>query len=118
MGEALGLGTTALIGAAIVSFLGEETGTLATLILVAVAVPAGTLVEGTVVGTAQWSVLRGPLPRMRWRTWAVATGVGAFLAWMLVAAFPPTLTPAPGFTPCAGSHQARGGKLGRAEVVV
>jgi hypothetical protein len=83
VGEALGLGTTALIGAAIVSSLGEGTGALATLALAAVAVLAGTLVEGTVVGTAQWSVLRGPLPGMRWRTWAVATGAGAFLAWFL-----------------------------------
>jgi len=83
VGEALGLGTTALIGATIVSFLGEGTGALATLTLAAVAVLAGTLVEGTVVGTAQWSVLRGPLSGMRWRTWAVATGVGAFLAWIL-----------------------------------
>ena len=82
-GEALGLGATALIGAAVVSFLGEGTGALATLTLAAVAVLAGALVEGTVVGTAQWSVLRGPLPGMRWRTWAVATGVGAFLAWLL-----------------------------------
>jgi len=57
VGEAVGLGTTALIGAAIVSFLGEGTGTLA------------------------------------------------------------TLTPAPGFTPCAGAHRARVGKVGRAEIV-
>jgi hypothetical protein len=83
VGETLGLGLTALIGAAIVSFLGEGTSVLATLALAAVAVLAGTLVEGSVVGTAQWSVLRGPLPGIRWRTWAVATGAGAFLAWLL-----------------------------------
>jgi hypothetical protein len=83
LGEALGLGTTVLIGAAIISSLGEGTSVLATLALAAVAVLAGTLVEGTVVGTAQWSVLRGPLPGIRWRTWAVATGAGAFLAWLL-----------------------------------
>jgi hypothetical protein len=83
VGEALGLGTTALIGAAIASSLGEETSVLAILVLAAVAVLARTLVEGTVVGTAQWSVLRGPLPGIRWRTWAVATGAGAFLAWFL-----------------------------------
>jgi hypothetical protein len=51
--------------------------------MAAVAVLAGTLVEGTVVGTAQWSVLRVPLPRMSWRTWAGATSAGAFLAWLL-----------------------------------
>jgi hypothetical protein len=83
IGEALGLGTTALIGAAIVSSFGEETSALATVALAAVAVLSGTLVEGTVLGTAQWSVLRVPLPRMSWRTWAVATSAGAFLAWLL-----------------------------------
>jgi hypothetical protein len=83
VGEALGLGTTALIGAAIVSSLGEGTSVLATLALAAVAVLAGTLVEGAVVGTAQWWVLRGPLPGIRWRTWAVGTSAGAFIAWLL-----------------------------------
>jgi hypothetical protein len=83
VGEALGLGTTALIGAAIASSLGEETSALAILVLAVVAVLAGTLVEGTAVGTAQWSVLRGPLPGIHWRTWAVATGAGAFLPWFL-----------------------------------
>jgi hypothetical protein len=82
-GEVLGLGTTALIGAPIVSSLGEGTSTLVTLAMTAVAVLAGTIVEGTVVGTAQWSVLRVPLPSIRWRAWAVATGAGAFLAWLL-----------------------------------
>jgi hypothetical protein len=36
-----------------------------------------------VVGTAQWLVLRRPLPEMRWRAWALATAAGAFLAWTL-----------------------------------
>jgi hypothetical protein len=36
-----------------------------------------------VVGTAQWLVLKGPLPTMRWGMWALATGAGAFLAWTL-----------------------------------
>jgi hypothetical protein len=44
------------------------------------AVLAGILIEGTVVGPAQWLVLKGPLPLMRWRTWVLATGAGAFLA--------------------------------------
>lgn len=34
-----------------------------------------------VVGAAQWSVLRGPLPRLH--TWVLATGAGALLAWTL-----------------------------------
>jgi hypothetical protein len=62
---------------------GEGTGVLATLVLAAIAVLAGTLIEGTVVGTAQWLVLRRRLPEMRWSTWALATGAGALLAWIL-----------------------------------
>jgi hypothetical protein len=44
---------------------------------------AGALVEGTVVGTAQWLVLRVPLRGMRWRWWVTATAMGAFVAWAL-----------------------------------
>lgn len=83
IGEAVGLGMTALVGIAVVFTVGEGAGLLATLGLAALAILAGTLIEGTVVGTAQWSVLKNPLPLMRWRTWAVATAVGAFAAWTL-----------------------------------
>lgn len=83
IGEAVGLGITALVGAVVMLSGGEGSGVLATVGLAILAVLAGTLVEGTVVGTAQWLVLRRPLPLMRWRTWAVATGAGAFLAWTL-----------------------------------
>lgn len=83
LGEALGLGGTALIWALSVLYAGEGTGLYAILLLAAFSVLAGTLIEGTVVGTAQWLVLRGPLPRIRWRTWVLATGAGAFLAWTL-----------------------------------
>ena len=83
LGELVGLGITALVGAAVFSVIGEGTGVFAVLALASVAVLAGTLVEGTSVGTAQWLVLRRPLPRLHWRTWAAATGAGAFLAWTL-----------------------------------
>lgn len=83
LGGALGLGGTALIWTLSVLYAGEGTGPYAILILAAFSVLAGTLIEGTVFGTAQWLVLRRPLPRMRWRTWVLATGAGAFLAWML-----------------------------------
>lgn len=83
VGEVGGLGITALVGAVSILSIGEGSSVLATLSVAALAVLAGTLVEGTVVGTAQWSVLRRPLPRMPWRTWAAATGAGAFLAWTL-----------------------------------
>ena len=83
VGEALGLGITALLGVAVVSSQGKGTGVLATLVLAAIAVLAGTLIEGTVVGTAQWLVPRRRLPEMRWSAWALATGAGALLAWTL-----------------------------------
>lgn len=83
IGEAIGLGGAVLLGAAGAGYVGEGTGILATLVLAALAVLAGTLIEGTVVGSAQWLILKGPLPLMRWRTWVLATGAGAFLAWTL-----------------------------------
>lgn len=49
----------------------------------ALAVLAGTAIEGSLVGTAQWLVLRRPLQRLLWRFWAVATALGAFIAWTL-----------------------------------
>jgi len=79
----LGLGLTALVGVAVISSTGEDTGVLTTLALAAAAIFAGTFLEGFVVGTTQWSVLRRPLPGMRWATWAVATAAGAFFAWTL-----------------------------------
>jgi hypothetical protein len=83
VGEATGLGGAILLGATGVRYLGEGTGFLAAIVLALLAVIAGTLIEGTVVGTAQWLVLKGPLPLMRWRMWVLATGAGAFLAWTL-----------------------------------
>jgi hypothetical protein len=64
VGEAIGLGITVLVGTAAISTGGESSGVLATLGLAALAVLAGTLGEGTVVGTAQWLVLRRPLSRL------------------------------------------------------
>jgi hypothetical protein len=83
IGEAIGLGGSALLWAAAVLYLGEDSGPIASVVLAALAVLAGTLIEGTVVGTAQWLVLHGPLGSLRWKTWVLATGAGAFLAWTL-----------------------------------
>lgn len=81
LAEGVGLGLTGLVWAAAILSAGD--GMIPTLLLAALAVLAGTFIEGTVVGTAQWLVLKGPMPSMRWRTWAFATGVGAFVAWTL-----------------------------------
>jgi hypothetical protein len=82
-GEAVGLGLTALVGIAAVLYAGKGPGVVVTLVLALSAILAGTLIEGAVVGTAQWLVLRRPLPGISWRSWVVATGAGALVAWTL-----------------------------------
>jgi hypothetical protein len=81
LGEALGLGGTALVGAALFPALGDGVGLLSALGVAAVAIAAGTAIEGLAVGTAQWLILRRPLPGIDWRTWAGATALGAGVAW-------------------------------------
>jgi hypothetical protein len=83
VGEGIGMGGAVLIGAAGARNFGGDAGLFSAVVLAALAVLAGTLIEGTVVGTAQWLVLKGPLPTMRWGMWALASGAGAFLAWTL-----------------------------------
>ena len=78
--EALGLGATLLIG---VFLLVQAEPAIGTLPAAALGVLAGTAIEGSIVGTAQWLVLRGPLKRMQWRTWALMTALGACVAWSL-----------------------------------
>lgn len=80
LAETGGLGSAFGIGVLLFPYLGAP-GLLVALATAAAAILAGTLIEGTVVGTAQWLVLRRPLPDMRWRSWALATAVGAFVAW-------------------------------------
>lgn len=80
LAETVGLGAAFGLGALLFPYLSAP-GLLGTLATVAVAVLAGTLIEGTVVGTAQWLVLRRPLPAMSWRAWVSATALGAFIAW-------------------------------------
>lgn len=82
LAETVGLGTAFGIGAVLFPYL-QGPGVLIALATAGVAVLVGTLVEGTVVGTAQWLVLRHPFPNMKWRAWVVATAVGAFVAWTL-----------------------------------
>jgi hypothetical protein len=80
LSETVGLGAAFGLGAFLFPYLSAP-GILGTLATVAAAVLAGTLMEGTVVGTAQWLVLRRPLPAMSWRVWVSATALGAFIAW-------------------------------------
>jgi hypothetical protein len=43
----------------------------------------GTLLEGVLVGAAQWLVLRGALRGISWQAWITATAAGAGAAWVL-----------------------------------
>lgn len=78
--ETVGLGGTLFIGILLLSNAEKTVGVVPA---AALAVLAGTFIEGTVVGTMQWLVLRRPLKSMRWRSWALATALGAFVAWTL-----------------------------------
>ena len=80
LAETVGLGSAFGIGVLLFPYL-QAPGVLTALATAAAAILAGTIIEGTVVGTAQWLVLRRPLPDMKWRSWALATAVGAFVAW-------------------------------------
>lgn len=78
--ESIGLGGTLLIG---ILLLANAEHTIGTILAALLAVLAGTLIEGSLVGTAQWLVLRRPLREMRWHIWVVATAIGACIAWTL-----------------------------------
>ncbi len=78
--ETVGLGATLLIGAFLLVQAQPTIGAIPAALL---GVLAGTLIEGSIVGTAQWLVLRRPLQRMRWRIWVGATALGACIAWTL-----------------------------------
>ena len=80
IGETVGLGGTLLIGGLL---LVNAQKTMGVVVATSLAVLAGTFIEGIVVGTAQWLVLRRSVKSIRWRTWVLATAIGAFVAWTL-----------------------------------
>ncbi len=82
-GEAVGLGGTAVGAYLLLGSLDQETGLVAAVGAALAVVLVGTVLEGTIVGTAQWLVLREHLPGLRWRVWAAATAAGAAAAWSL-----------------------------------
>jgi hypothetical protein len=79
IGELIGLGGTAVLAFVLVGSF-ESSESPAALAIAACMVAAGAF-EGTVVGTAQWIVLRRPLPEMRAGVWVAATVTGALVAW-------------------------------------
>lgn len=79
--ELVGLGGVALLGMYGVGATGAEP--FRPLAFAATMIVVGTMLEGGVVGAAQWLVLRRALPGISARSWIVATGLGALMAWTL-----------------------------------
>jgi hypothetical protein len=80
--ELVGLGGSA--GAALLLFGVAEPATMPAILVAAagmVVLPA--ILEGGVVGLAQWHVLKGELERLSGRRWIFATVLGALVAWIL-----------------------------------
>lgn len=81
-GEAVGLGTASLIGAALAWIVETALGAFAGVAMMVALVFAGTF-EGTVVGVAQALVLCRWLHSLTWKKWVLATAAGALVAWIL-----------------------------------
>jgi hypothetical protein len=82
LGELLGLGATFAIGIGLFSGLAEAPGLLPTIATALLMTASGAL-EGSIVGWAQWRVLRTPFLQLGRRAWILATIGGALLAWFL-----------------------------------
>ena len=80
--EAIGLGTTFLIGHSLAPTLASP-GPGMILLGAAAAVVLGMVLEGVVVGAAQEQVLRRVLAGLRPRSWTAATALGAGVAWLI-----------------------------------
>jgi hypothetical protein len=82
LAELLGLGATFALDVLLFTRLGDPKTVLAALGMILLTTATG-VVEGTVVGLLQWSVLRAPFPQIARRAWLAATLAGALIAWFL-----------------------------------
>lgn len=80
LAEMIGLGASLLLWGLFVFGLEGRIGPILAALIV---VLGSTLIEGSAVGLAQWSVLRRRLPALTWQGWLVVTAVGALVAWTL-----------------------------------
>jgi hypothetical protein len=83
IGEAIGLGTTFILGMLFAPLLTQEHNIWVTLAELLIAVLLGTLLEGVVVGFCQGRILCERLPQIRLQEWIVATALGAGVAWSI-----------------------------------
>jgi hypothetical protein len=82
LGELVGLGATFALGVGLFSGLAESPGA-GPAVLSALLMTASGLLEGWVVGSAQWWAMRPAFPGVARRSWVLATTVGAVIAWFL-----------------------------------
>jgi hypothetical protein len=80
IGELLGLGLTFAVGYALMALLGEPSslaGKLGQFLLMT----ATGVIEGGIVGGAQWWAMAPSFPSLTRRAWLLATIIGALVAW-------------------------------------
>ncbi|MFH1031977.1 MAG: hypothetical protein V1767_05405 [Chloroflexota bacterium] len=81
-GEFFGIGVAAGIGFLYFKVFGEPQNIGQKFLIILVAILAG-IIEGTVTGSFQWSVLKKRFPGMTVRNWVGLTALGAAIAWIL-----------------------------------
>lgn len=82
VGEFVGLTSTMAMTAGLFS-VNDSLSLGAALLAAAGVALAGAVVEGLVVGWAQFSVLRRAIPGFGWQPWVIATSLGALVAWLI-----------------------------------
>jgi len=82
IGEFFGIGVAAGIGSLYLILLGEPGSLSQKISLILVMVFAG-IIEGLLVGSFQWSVLRKRFIAMKAKNWLIFTALGAATAWLL-----------------------------------
>lgn len=83
LGEAVGLGTTFVLGRALAPILAAESSARSVIAGALGAVAAGVVLEGVVVGWSQGWVLRRHMPGVPAAKWVRATAIGAGAAWLI-----------------------------------
>ncbi|HEU5049809.1 MAG TPA: hypothetical protein VFU00_05750 [Gemmatimonadales bacterium] len=88
--EAIGLGTTLVLGRALAARLADTSAVAELLLTAGIAIAAGIVLEGLVVGWAQGRVIHRYFGDVSVGAWVRATALGAGAAW-LVGMFPSTV---------------------------
>jgi magnesium-transporting ATPase (P-type) len=82
LGEMFGLGLTFVVGAEVISRLGNQQSSGVILISFSVAVASG-VIEATLVGLVQWWAMHPWFPKITRGGWWLATLIGALLAYVM-----------------------------------